>query len=157
VSDGFRSLADQIGDPIRLGEIGTFKLFEFDIGMAAGKQCGDVPISGVPGQLIPGISGMFTSMIARSKAAVSIACKARLPVRSHLTLAASSTEGRRSEDRKFRDRPQPPISRSWFSPQKGEINPIPFRPTHQVARKVAQASRMTKISTRQAALVTFRS
>src|ERR1700692_1742158 len=50
VSDGFRSLADQIGDPIRLGEIGTFKLFEFDIGigMAAGKQCGDVPISGVP-------------------------------------------------------------------------------------------------------------
>jgi hypothetical protein len=55
-SDGFRGLADQIGDPIRLGQIGTFILFEFDIGvgMAAGKQRGNIPISCAPCQLIPG-------------------------------------------------------------------------------------------------------
>jgi hypothetical protein len=57
--DGFRGLADEIGDPIRLGQVGTFKFFEFDIGigMAAGKQRGDVPISRPPCQLIPGNLG----------------------------------------------------------------------------------------------------
>jgi hypothetical protein len=56
VRDGFRNLAEQVGDTKRLGEVGTVMLFELGIGigMAARKQCGNIPICGVLCQLIPG-------------------------------------------------------------------------------------------------------
>lgn len=56
VSHGVRDLGGQIGDPIRLGQIGAIRGSEFGvgIGLAAGKQRRDIPIGCVPCQLIAG-------------------------------------------------------------------------------------------------------
>jgi hypothetical protein len=50
----------------------------------------------------PEISGMFTSMIARSKPAVSIACKARLPSAPTSPWRKVQSQGRQSEEHRCR-------------------------------------------------------
>jgi hypothetical protein len=91
VSDGFLGLANQLGYPIRLGQIGTFRFFELisASGWPLESSVGMFRLAARLASSYPEISGIFTSMIARSKPTVSIACKTRLPVRSRLTVAES--------------------------------------------------------------------
>ena len=119
-----------------LGQIGTFRFFEFDIGigMAAGKKRGNISASCAPCQLVPGNPGHVHVDNRKIKTCRFNSLQGKVPVDSHLTLAASSTS-------RMSVRRSPTIRIVVSHQYRGHggltriesADDIPFRPTHQGA------------------------
>jgi hypothetical protein len=108
-------------------------LFEFGVGMgmAAGKQRGDISISCAPRQLIPG--NLWHVHVddreIKARRFNSLQGKAPRPLAPHHGVKFSLKDV--SQKIIDAESPQPPISRSWLSPDWG-LDGMPFRPIHQV-------------------------